>query len=306
MSTPPAELPFGVSYMVTVYNKRPYLEALIDSLAAQTGDFPREFVFVDDGSRDGGADHLETLLPRLPEARLHRFENGGQAAASNRGFALCRYAYVKPVDADDPLHPTCGERLLAALRARPEASLAFCDQIPFTDGEPVPVPAIGEVTPRLEPDPLAKLLRNVFANPTQIMAPLALVRAVGGCDERIRHSMEYGLSLRLALRGPFVHVPAPLATLRLGMQGNLSANQQLTLTESILAPAFLFEDNPALPGRYKRQMAIRAAKRAWLWRARKAGASAFSADSLRRLEAYVASDAVGFLRRCAAAIAKPL
>ena len=52
----------GVSYIVTVYNKASFLPATIAALAAQQGDFEREFIFVDDGSTDGSIDQLRQLV----------------------------------------------------------------------------------------------------------------------------------------------------------------------------------------------------------------------------------------------------
>ena len=43
----------SVSYVVTIYNKTAALPFLVAGLAAQEGDFEREFIFVDDGSTDG-------------------------------------------------------------------------------------------------------------------------------------------------------------------------------------------------------------------------------------------------------------
>ena len=48
----------GVSFIVTVYDKAAHLPRIIESLARQTGSFPREFIFVDDGSSD---DSVETF-----------------------------------------------------------------------------------------------------------------------------------------------------------------------------------------------------------------------------------------------------
>ena len=42
----------GVSFVVPVYNKARVLPPVLDAMAAQQGDFPREFIFVDDGSTD--------------------------------------------------------------------------------------------------------------------------------------------------------------------------------------------------------------------------------------------------------------
>jgi hypothetical protein len=74
-------------------------------------------------------------------------------------------------------------------------------------------------------DALARVIRNSLFNPTQILVRTEVARAVGGCDERVLYSQEYGLSLRLAAAGPFVHVPETLAFQRVGIAGNLSADQ---------------------------------------------------------------------------------
>ncbi len=50
-----APLP-GVSYIVTIYNKAPYLEGVIRALAAQEGGFERQCVLTSmSGSTDGSA-----------------------------------------------------------------------------------------------------------------------------------------------------------------------------------------------------------------------------------------------------------
>jgi glycosyltransferase involved in cell wall biosynthesis len=43
----------GVSFIVPVYNKAPYLNGVLAAIRAQRGEFPRQYVFVDDGSSDG-------------------------------------------------------------------------------------------------------------------------------------------------------------------------------------------------------------------------------------------------------------
>ena len=42
----------GVSFVVTLYNKEQYLEATLNSILAQKGDFDREYIVVDDQSTD--------------------------------------------------------------------------------------------------------------------------------------------------------------------------------------------------------------------------------------------------------------
>lgn len=297
----------SVSFVVTVYNKAPYLKDLVQSLRTQTGVFEREFIFIDDGSTDNSLDLLRAETAGLERCVVERRPNGGQARASNAGFALASCEYIKPVDADDILHHACTARLIAALDRRPEAVLAWCGMEFFRDREDRPDSA--RETQANEPvfvrNPLRVLLRNVMANPTQLLIRTEALRASGGADERIRHSMEYALMLRIALRGPFVRVPETLAFVRTGMTGNLSSNQRLTMQESMRAPALFLRDHPEVAPSLKRLAARRAAGRAWLWRLRKVGAGPFSVYSLRRLVALMPlNDYPAFLERCADSLAE--
>ena len=55
----------GVSFIVTVYNKAPYIPAVINAILAQEGDFEREVFIIDDGSTDD----LPTILDRMCAGR---------------------------------------------------------------------------------------------------------------------------------------------------------------------------------------------------------------------------------------------
>ncbi len=56
----------AVSFVITIYNKAPYLAAVLPALRAQCGEFEREFIFVDDGSTDGSADLIERQTADWP------------------------------------------------------------------------------------------------------------------------------------------------------------------------------------------------------------------------------------------------
>ena len=60
----------GVSFIVTVYNKREFLPRVLAALAAQSGDFGREYVFVDDGSTDGSLAYLRAATAGWPQCRI--------------------------------------------------------------------------------------------------------------------------------------------------------------------------------------------------------------------------------------------
>jgi len=93
-----------ISVIIPVYNEEGSLEPLHAELAvaaAGGGLGPFEFVFVDDGSRDGSWTKLMALAARDPRVRAIRFRrNFGKAAALSAGFQAARGERIFTLDAD--------------------------------------------------------------------------------------------------------------------------------------------------------------------------------------------------------------
>ncbi len=105
----------GVSFVITIYNKAPYLAAVLPALRGQSGDFEREFIFIDDGSTDGSADLIEQETADWPHAvDVIRQPNAGPSKATNTGVEAARLPWIKLVDGDDVLVPAATSWLLAA------------------------------------------------------------------------------------------------------------------------------------------------------------------------------------------------
>ena len=107
--------PEGVSFVVPVYNKAPYLPGVLDAIKAQRGDFARQYIFIDDGSSDGSLALLKRLTRGWPDTLIESQPNRGSANATNRGIALAEFEFIKFVDADDLLAFDATEWLLRAL-----------------------------------------------------------------------------------------------------------------------------------------------------------------------------------------------
>ena len=82
----------GVSFVVPVYNKAPYLTGVLAAIRAQRGDFPRQYVLIDDGSTDGSLALLKELTGDWPNTVIETQANAGSAHATNRGIALAETA----------------------------------------------------------------------------------------------------------------------------------------------------------------------------------------------------------------------
>ena len=293
----------GVSFVVPVFNKERQLPPVLEALAAQDGDFEREYIFVDDGSTDGSARIIKEMTQDWENVHLIRQPNGGSANATNTGLAHARLPLVKFLDADDLLARDATQHLRDALVADPQAALAYGGRRFFRPGErpslaPLPhAPAIE----RLD-DPLTPAIRNSMFNPTQFMSRTDLCRKAGGCDERVVFSQEYSLTLRLARHGPFLRLDYSLAFLLDEEENRLSNDKPRQLQRVTRALRHFLEDYPDLPAQYRRLACRRAGGRAWRYARRTHRAGPASPWFGLHLKSLVGGgrDQAGFIAACEA------
>lgn len=309
MSTPdPHSEPAGISFVIPVYNKEDWLPAVLDALAAQRGDFAREFIFVDDGSTDASMAVVEARTRGWENVVIVRQANGGSAAATNRGIALARMPYIKFCDADDLLAHDTTQVLLDALKADPQACLAFGGRHVFAERETIDLerPLTAGAVERIEA-PLVPALRNSMFNPTQFLVRTAIAQAVGGCDERVVHSQEYSLTLRLARTGPFLRVSPVVAYIPAEVPGRLSARDPGRQLQRVTrAIAYFLADHPDVPGDLVREACRRAAGRAWKYQRRWRGKTFASPWFWRQVWANLRPPAdPAYIHACARAFDAP-
>ena len=189
----------GVSFVVPVYNKQRFLPHVIAGLAAQHGDFPREFIFIDDGSTDGSAAALAQHVGALNNARVISQTNVGPSVTTNRGLRAAQYPLVKLVDGDDVLLPDATLRLMTALARHPEAVVAYGQSAYYTDAADalarIAMPPATEQPPERIEHALKGLLRECYLGPSNCLIRRDAALKVGGSDERV-FVQDYSLLLR--------------------------------------------------------------------------------------------------------------
>jgi hypothetical protein len=262
----------GVSFVVTVYNKAPYLPAVAAALFDQEGDFAREIIFVDDGSTDGSGALLDRLCSGRTNARVIHQANAGLSAATIVGTNAATLPWFKIVDGDDVLAPYCTRVLLAAATEL-GVKFAYGAWTPFPVGAPFdfrtfdPARAVAR---RVEP--FRQFLKNCPVTMSRTLIERAEYQAVGGADPRLS-IVDHLLLLRLSWRGPAAEISIPVAGAAEVVPGRMSDNVGAMLRETNRSIAYFLAETRGVPV-WARHIAVeRAFGRAWKWQRRRRGAS---------------------------------
>lgn len=204
-----------VSVVVPLYDKGPFVERALRSVAGQEVE-DYEVLVVDDGSTDDGADRVAAL--RDSRIRLIRQANAGPGAARNRGIAEARAPLVAFLDADDEWRPGYLVHALDALRRAPDAAAFTCAHVAAPPGHSTAPMwrrrgiAAGRFRARAD-TPVRTLVALVaFMWPSATVARTAILRDLGGFYEHgCRYAEDAMLMLKLALREALVLSLEPLA-----------------------------------------------------------------------------------------------
>lgn len=272
-----------VSYVVTLFNKRPYLPYVVAALKAQTGNFDRQYIFVDDGSTDDTVAFLRDSLAEWQSAEIIYQENAGPAAAMNAGFARARGDYIKPLDGDDVLAPWATAELLRAME-KTGTQMSFSPAKfagGYTVGDLVSdvVNGFSEQNSSVQTvDLLSLSLRNAQTNPTSWMATRELVNRVGGCDTAV-FIQDYSIEIRLAAQGPAARIESQFFKQQLDDESRMSDNQAQTLHDVNAALLnFLIHHGDQISPAQTRFGLKRAAGRSLSWARRHGGRGPISRE----------------------------
>jgi glycosyltransferase involved in cell wall biosynthesis len=259
----------GTSYVITVFNKAGYLPGVVAALAAQETAYPREFIFIDDGSHDGSAEVVERATAGWADTVVVRQPNGGPTAATNAGIARARLPYLKLVGSDDILAPFC-TRVLTDTLSRTGADAVFSRQDYYRMPDEIDFIERGAV-PEVPADPLAAVIARTISGTSQTLYRTEAVRAAGGCDSGV-FAEDFSLALRVAGRGRIALLDEVTAYGPAGDGERLMVGRKhQTFHDYNLALARFLEQTPGLPTALRRLALRRAAGRAAKWARREGG-----------------------------------
>lgn len=226
-----------VTVVLPTYNRAELLPRAIETALQQTAIERCDIVVVDDGSIDNTPAVAARYQGRITYVRQR---NGGLGAARNAALRRCPNEFAALLDDDDLWERDKVERQLAAFERWPEAVLVAGRSINrYPDGrsELREIPPI----PTDQPADLAPLLfEDTFLPPSSVMIRAAALFAEGLFHTRVRGVEDYHGWARLACRGPFVQLRAPVATYFVGTPGAYS-NDSTGMQTRLLRARYLLQ-----------------------------------------------------------------
>lgn len=267
----------GVSYIITVYNKAPFIPYMLTGLKNQSGDFERQYIFINDGSSDASMNIIRDETHDWPNTIYLDQVNQGPAIATNNAVKHASYPFLKMLDADDVLAPYATKLLLqaigdsAAAYSLPtdiNASIDYRKGIHFPD-EPqhIDVHTIDDI--------LYHVIRTGWAGSSNLLVNTDAFRTVGGCDEGV-FVQDWSLPIRLARHYKIHYFRDLIVYFPEVAEGRVMGNSAQMLHDLTCTQYHFIQQHPDLEKRYKKLAAKRCIGRAWKWEKRMNHASIFS------------------------------
>ena len=201
-----------LSVIMPTFNCLAYVEATIACVFAQQV-VDLELIAVDDGSTDGTLERLQQLAEVEARLRVFRQQNGGPAAARNRGISASCAPLVAFIDADDRWHPGKLQAQLALHERHPRLAMSFTDYR-HVDEAGNDLGTCFDYWPRFAskrhedfcPAGRASAVSAIFSEnvvgTSTVMASRAALQNANGFDESLRSAQDWELWIRLALSAP--------------------------------------------------------------------------------------------------------
>lgn len=227
-----------VSVVIPLYNKAPFIEACLASLAAQTfTDF--EVIVADDASTDDGLERVRRFPGlRIRTRRLDR--NLGPSGAVQRAIDMAEGEYIVRVDADDLMLPERLERQVRFMDADPTVGASGGSAVLFGSEEGTLAYPEGDEECR------AELLFGVpVSQPGSILRAAVLRRSgVRFEDDWPRIGEDWLFCAALSRHTRFANMTAPVIQYRRGPQNSTHGIDRVARFRPMVTRLLTFLDLP--------------------------------------------------------------
>jgi glycosyltransferase involved in cell wall biosynthesis len=197
-----------VTVITPTYNRAGLIGETIESVLIQTySNF--EYLIIDDGSTDNTEEVVERYLSDT-RVKYFKFENGGEAAAVNRGWNLSKGDYFLQINSDDMLMCDCLEESVSILEKNKNYVVSYPDFLIIShDGKERKI-----TTPDWNFIDALTTFSCHAATPGTTIRRSSFKNWPWLRDSRFLYISDVEMYWNMALVGDFVHIPKTLAKWR--------------------------------------------------------------------------------------------
>ncbi len=255
---------FDVSYLVTVYNKEPYIANTVKSLLTQEHDLKVEYIFVDDVSSDRSVEIIESITYGMPNVTIVKnvYNTGGPSIPLNKAAKLASGKYLICMDSDDILAANTTS-IMYNLLEKHQADVIYGRWKKYdVSGDQL----LGNKVPenyryKVSANPLNFVLNGRFLR-MGFMARSDTYKKAGGADERILVQDE-SLPLRLAINAKGFIALHEIVLLIPSVKNPMSQNASIRNHDRFFANRNVLVDYPNISEVDRRLIFRRCISAAW-------------------------------------------
>ena len=216
-----------LSVIMPVYNRERYVVSALRSLVRQRDAADLDIIVIDDGSTDGSAEAVRSMMAEYPFIRLFQQENMGVTRARNTGLGLLRpeTELVSFLDSDDVSPDGRFLADIAYFRADPGLELTYSFMM-LAD-------AINDEA--LEPEPGSNIVTVRGIHLSAGIFSRTLIERIGRFDEAFIQAEDTDFILRVFESGPRFVLPDTVALYYRRHSGNMTKQTDTSLREFMRA-----------------------------------------------------------------------
>jgi len=195
------------TYVILLNDNENNIPCLIKSLKNTTGTFTKEFIIIDDGSKDKSLTTVKFAVNDLPRTTIITQQTQGPAISINKAISLANGDYIHFVEGDEILHPESTMIMIdSCKKLGAEVACIKGKEVENATTFPKKLP----IQPRLIQVPITQILLNKIKPLRNIggsgsLVARNLLEKTGKADSSI-YSQTMSMSLRCAKYSNFVFV----------------------------------------------------------------------------------------------------
>ena len=277
-----------VSFICPVYNKRHYLPNVLKSIKEQTGNYRKEYLFIDDGSTDNSLNYIREHTKEWKNCKIFSQSNKGPASATQKGIEHSTGDYVKLVGGDDIMSPNCTEILLESI-IKTSSIAAFSKYSLYKKFSEIKFKNEKIKNLSIIKDPLTKTIQSNYSGTTPNLYSKDAIEKSGGCYKNL-FIEDFSLVLRISKFGTFCFIDNLTSYGPKEDKNRIMLGSKNQLLHDFNAAIYYFLiENKNLNKKIKKIACIKCLGRAEKWYRRELSGTVFSKINFKRLRYYLFS-----------------